>query len=41
MSDEKANTSASPDKNKNTTSNPVVSDDSDSDDGNIEDELKQ
>ncbi len=39
MSDDKANNAASPDKNKN--SNVVVSDDSDSDDANIEDELKQ
>lgn len=42
MSDDKANNAASPDKNKPTTSKTVVvSDDSDSDDANIEDELKQ
>lgn len=42
MSDDKANNAASPDKSKSSTSNPVVvSDDSDSDDANIEDELKQ
>ena len=42
MSDDKANNATSPDKNKITTSKTVdVSDDSDSDDANIEDELKQ